>query len=83
VNRWRQRQPIDLRSGLWWALYLGVLLLDMELFSNGQPLELPALLHMLVLAGLSLLILPLAVNSALPEISPHALTDLGQPEPAT
>jgi len=38
---------------------------------------------MLVLAGLSLLILPLAVTSALPEISPHALTDLGQTEPAT
>ena len=82
LNRWRQRQAIDLRSGLWWALYLGVLLLDMELFSNGQPLELPALLHMLVLAGLSLLILPLAVTSALPEISPHALTNLGQAESA-
>ena len=81
LNRWRQRQPIDARAGLWWFLYLGVLLLDMELFSAGQPFALPTGLHLLMLTGLALGILPLAVNSALPQISPHALTGLGAVDP--
>jgi len=51
--------------------------LDMELFSKGQPLELTNLAHLAVLAGMALLVLPIAVNSALPEVSPHALTHLG------
>ena len=57
------------------ALYLGVLLLDLELFSTGQPLELGTIAHLLVLAGLSLLVLPIAVRTALPQVSPDALTN--------
>ena len=38
--------------------------------------------HLLVLAGLSLLVLPLAVQTALPVVSPHALTSLGTTTPA-
>ncbi|TCD57938.1 APC family permease [Synechococcus sp. BS55D] len=78
ANRWRQRQPIDARAGLWWILYLGLLLLDMELFSEGQPFALPTGLHLLLLTVLALVVLPLATCSALNEVSPHALTGLGQ-----
>ena len=77
VHNWRKQQPIETRAGLWWGLYLGVLILDMELFSRGQPLQLPNLAHLAVLAGLALLVLPIAVHSALREVSPHALTQLG------
>ena len=74
-NAWRGH-PIEMKSGLWWALYLGLLILDMELFSAGQPLELSMGLHLTVLAVLAMAIMPLAVNSALTEASPHALTTL-------
>ena len=82
VACWIRRQPIETRAGAWWALYLGVLVLDMELFSPGRPLALGTGSHLLVLAGLSLLVLPLAVHTALPVVSPHALTRLGTPTPA-
>ena len=72
---WRRGAAIEMRSGAWWALYLGVLLLDLELFSTGQPLELGTIAHLLVLAGLSLLVLPIAVRTALPQVSPDALTN--------
>ena len=52
-----------------------MLLLDLELFSAGQPLELGTVAHLLVLAGLSLLVLPIAVRTALPQVSPDALTN--------
>ena len=52
----------------------------MELFSTGQPLELPMGWHLTVLAGLALAVMPLAVNSALKDASPHALTPLTQPK---
>ncbi|QNG27617.1 APC family permease [Synechococcus sp. HK01-R] len=81
ANRWRQRQPIDARAGLWWILYLGLLLLDMELFSEGQPFALPTGLHLLLLTVLALVVLPLAVKNALPQVSPHALTGLGAGDP--
>ena len=76
LHNWRKHQQIETKAGLWWALYLGLLVLDMELFSQGQPLELSNLAHLAVLAGMALLVLPIAVNSALPEVSPHALTHL-------
>ncbi len=76
LYNWRKQQPIETKAGLWWGLYLGLLVLDMELFSSGQPLQLPNHSHLAVLAGIALLILPIAVNSALPEISPLALTHL-------
>ena len=79
---WIRRQPIDTRAGAWWALYLGMLVLDMELFSTGRPLALGTGIHLLVLAGLSLLVLPVAVHTALPVVSPHALTSLGTATPA-
>ena len=72
---WRRGAAIEMRSGAWWGLYLGVLLLDLELFSAGQPLELGTIAHLLVLAGLSLLVLPIAVRTALPQVSPDALTN--------
>jgi len=53
----------------------------MELFSKGRPLELSNPAHLAVLAGIALLVLPIAVNSALPEVSPHALTHLGNDPP--
>jgi hypothetical protein len=77
LHNWRKRQPIETKAGLWWGLYLGLLVLDMELFSKGQPLELSNLAHLAVLAGMALLVLPIAVSTALPEVSPHALTHLG------
>lgn len=76
LHNWRKHQQIETKAGLWWGLYLGLLVLDMELFSQGQPLELSNLAHLAVLAGMALLVLPIAVNSALPEVSPHALTQL-------
>ena len=48
---------------------------------KGQPLELTNLAHLGVLAGMALLILPIAVNSALTEVSPHALTHLRNDPP--
>ena len=77
-NAWKGH-PVELKSGLWWALYLGLLILDMELFSAGQPLELSMGWHLTVLAGLAMAVMPLAVNSALMEASPHALTSLTEP----
>ena len=74
---WSRSQPIDTRAGAWWAIYLGVLVLDMELFSPGQLWALSTGTHMLVLAGLSLLVLPVAVHTALESVSPHALADVG------
>ena len=81
-NAWKG-QPIELTSALWWALYLGLLILDMELFSTGQPLELPMGWHLTVLAGLAMAVMPLAVNSALTEASPHAITTLTEPTGST
>ena len=77
LHNWRKQQAIETKAGLWWGLYLGLLVLDMELFSKGQPLQLSNLDHLAVLAGIAMLMLPIAVNSALAEISPHALTHLG------
>ena len=54
---------------------LPVLLLDVELFSSGQPFALGTMAHLLVLAGLSLLVLPIAVGTALPQVSADALTN--------
>ena len=71
-----RHHPTDLRSGLWWALYLGLLVLDMELFSKGQPWALATGWHLSVLALMALAVMPLAVSSALTDASPHALTDL-------
>ncbi len=73
----------DAWAGSWWILYLGLLMLDMELFSQGQPLALSTPAHLAVLAALALLILPIAVQSALPDISPHALIHLGNDQPQT
>lgn len=72
---WWRGAAIEMRSGAWWGLYLGVLMLDLELFSPGQPYELGSIAHLLVLAGLSLLVLPIAVRTALPQVSPEALTN--------
>ena len=74
-----QGQPMDLKAGLWWGLYLGLLILDIELFSQGQRWALPTGWHLALLAGLALAVMPLAVNSALAHASPHALTNLTQP----
>ena len=38
-------------------------------------------LSLLLLAGMALLVLPIAVNSALPEVSSHALTHLRNDPP--
>ena len=82
LHNWRKRQQVETKAGLWWGLYLGLLVLDMELFSKGRALELSNLAHLAVLAGMALLVLPIAVNTALPEVSPHALTHLGNdPQP--
>ena len=70
---------MDLKAGLWWGLYLGLLILDIELFSQGQRWALPTGWHLALLAGLALAVMPLAVNSALAHASPHALTNLTQP----
>ncbi len=67
---------IEARAGSWWFLYLGLLMLDMELFSQDQPFALSTTAHLAVLTGLAFLVLPLAVNSALTEASPHALIRL-------
>ena len=72
---WWCGAAIEMRSGAWWGLYLGVLLLDVELFSSGQPFALGTIPHLLVLAGLSLLVLPIAVGTALPQVSADALTN--------
>ena len=72
---WWRGAAIEMRSGAWWGLYLGVLLLDVELFSSGQPFALGTIPHLLVLAGLSLLVLPIAVGIALPQVSADALTN--------
>ena len=72
---WWRGAAIEMRSGAWWGLYLGVLLLDVELFSSGQPFALGTIPHLLVLAGLSLLVLPIAVGTALPQVSADALTN--------
>ena len=74
-----QGQPMDLKAGLWWGLYLGLLILDIELFSQGQRWALPTGWHLALLAALALAVMPLAVNSALAQASPHALTNLTQP----
>ena len=81
LHNWRKHQPIETKASLWWGLYLGLLVLDMELFNKGQPLELTNLAHLAVLAGIALLVLPIAVNSALTEVSPHALTHLRNDPP--
>ena len=76
---WWRGAAIEMRSGAWWGLYLGVLLLDVELFSSGQPFALGTIPHLLVLAGLSLLVLPIAVGTALPQVSADALTNRLEP----
>lgn len=76
---WKNGHPIETNSAAWWALYLGLLVLDMELFSDGQILELTTGLHLLVLAGISLVVLPIAVRTALPVVSPYALTNFSTP----
>ena len=63
---------MDVRSALWWPLYLGLLVLNAELFGEGGLLQLPQTGQLLVLAGMALGVMPLAVFSALPEASPHA-----------
>ena len=63
---------MDVRSALWWPLYLGLLVLNAELFGEGGLLQLPQTGQLLVLAGMALGVMPLAVFSALPEESPHA-----------
>ena len=63
---------MDVRSALWWPLYLGLLVLNTELFGDGGLLPLPQAEQLLVLAGIALGVMPLAVFSALTEASPHA-----------
>ena len=63
---------MDVRSALWWPLYLGLLVLNTELFGDGGLLQLPQAGQLLVLAGIALGVMPLAVFSALTEASPHA-----------
>ena len=63
---------MDVRSALWWPLYLGLLVLNAELFGDGGLVQLPQAGQLLVLAVMALGVMPLAVNSALAEASPHA-----------
>ena len=81
LYHWRAQEAIDATSGLWWALYLGLMVLDMELFSPGMRLALSTSQNLFILAGIALLILPVAVNSALKEVSPYALTNLANDQP--
>ncbi|ABM77832.1 APC family permease [Prochlorococcus marinus] len=73
AGRCWQENGMEVRPALWWALYLGLLVGDLQLFSEGQPLALPTPANMAVLAVMALIVLPIAVGSALPEKSPHAL----------
>ena len=72
---------IEMRSGAWWGLYLGVLLLDLSSWRRAA-LQLGTVAHLLVLAGLSLLVLPIAVRTALPQVSLDALTSSPLQAPA-
>ena len=70
-RRWKGI-AMDVGSAMWWPLYLGLLVLETELFGSGRPLQLPEMGQLMLLAGIALGVLPLAVNSALPEASSHA-----------
>lgn len=63
---------MDVPSALWWPLYLGLLVLNAELFGDGGLVQLPQAGQLMVLAVMALGVMPLAVNSALAEASPHA-----------
>ena len=69
---WNQIE-MDILSALWWPLYLGLLVLDMELFSKNTTFALPEVQQLLIQSVIALILFPLAVNSALPKASPHAL----------
>lgn len=68
---------VEFRAGAWWFLYLGGITFASFLFGPGRPYELDQGSQLFLLSVFALLVFPLAVNSHLPQLSPHALVELG------
>jgi amino acid transporter len=72
---------VEFRAGAWWFLYLGGITFASYLFGSGRPYPLDQGSQLFLLSGFALLVFPLAVNSHLPQPSPHAMVELGGPQP--
>jgi hypothetical protein len=68
---------VEFRAGAWWFLYLGGITFASYLFGSGRPYPLDQGSQLFLLSGFALLVFPLAVNSHLPQPSPHAMVELG------
>ena len=73
LHRLLHQKAVEIYSALWWPLYLGLLILDMEFFDKEAPFALTEVSQLLVQSVIALVLFPIAVNSALSKPSPHAL----------
>ena len=72
---------VEFRAGAWWFLYLGGITFASYLFGSGRPYELDQGSQLFLLSVFALLVFPMAVNSRLPQLSPHAMVELGGQQP--
>ena len=72
---------VEFRAGAWWFLYLGGITFASYLFGPGRPYELDQGSQLFLLSVFALLVFPMAVNSRLPQLSPHAMVELGGQQP--
>jgi len=72
---------VEFRAGAWWFLYLGGITFASYLFGSGRPYELDQGSQLFLLSVFALLVFPMAVNSRLPQPSPHAMVELGGQQP--
>lgn len=72
---------MEFRAGAWWFLYLGGITFASYLFGSGRPYELDQGSQLFLLSVFALLVFPMAVNSRLPQLSPHAMVELGGQQP--
>ncbi len=72
---------VEFRAGAWWFLYLGGITFASYLFGSGRPYELDQGSQLFLLSVFALLVFPMAVNSRLPQPSPHAMVELDGQQP--
>jgi amino acid transporter len=72
---------VEFRAGAWWFLYLGGITFASYLFGSGRPYELDQGSQLFLLSVFALLVFPMGVNSRLPQLSPHAMVELGGQQP--
>ncbi len=72
---------VEFRAGAWWFLYLGGITFASYLYGSGRPYELDQGSQLFLLSVFALLVFPMGVNSRLPQLSPHAMVELGGQQP--